>query len=128
MWESVRNDGSVEVYYSCAETAKLIRQVLKEKFAGVKFSVRSDSYSGGASIRVKYNDANVAERDVESYAKFFEGASFDGMIDLKSYKSVDYNGKKTNWGADYVFVDNEAKWEINRYEDQEAWEKAVGKY
>jgi hypothetical protein len=127
VYESVKIDGRVVVYYSCAETAKLIRQQLKEKFAGVKFSVRSDVYSGGASIRVKYDDENVAERDVKAVAKFFEGASFDGMIDLKSYHSVDYKGNETHWGADYVFVDNEAKWRVNR-DDAEAWSKVIGKY
>ena len=39
-------------YFTCAETAKLIRQSLKEAFPGVKFSVRSSTYSGGASIDV----------------------------------------------------------------------------
>lgn len=36
-------------YLSCAETAKLLRQALKESFPGVKFSVRSSVYSGGAN-------------------------------------------------------------------------------
>lgn len=34
-------------YLSCAETAKLVRQALKEAFPGVKFGVRSSTYSGG---------------------------------------------------------------------------------
>ncbi len=41
-------------YLSCAETAKMIRQVLKESFPGVKFSVKSSTYSMGASITVRY--------------------------------------------------------------------------
>lgn len=39
-------------YLSCAETAKLIRQALKEAFPDMKFGVRSKTYSGGASIDV----------------------------------------------------------------------------
>lgn len=38
-----------KTYQSCAETAKLLRQALKESFPGVKFSVRSSTYAGGAS-------------------------------------------------------------------------------
>ena len=41
-------------YLSCAETAKLVRTALKKNFPGVKFSVRSSVYSGGASIDVSW--------------------------------------------------------------------------
>ena len=37
---------------SVAETAKVIRATLKPRFPGVRFSVRSKSYSGGASIDI----------------------------------------------------------------------------
>ena len=37
---------------SCAETAKFVRTESKKNFPGVKFSVRSSVYSGGASIGV----------------------------------------------------------------------------
>jgi len=72
-------------YLSCAETAKLLRQALKARFPGVKFSVHSDTYSGGASIRVGWTDGprNAEVRDV---TERFCGADFDGMIDLKSYR------------------------------------------
>ena len=44
---------SAEVrYLTCAETAKLARAALKQAFPGVRFSVRSDTYAGGASIHV----------------------------------------------------------------------------
>lgn len=43
-------------YLSCAETAKLVRQSLKEAFPKVKFSVKSSTYSGGASIRAYWLD------------------------------------------------------------------------
>ena len=39
-------------YLTCAETAKLVRKALKEAFPDVKFSVRSNVYSGGASLSV----------------------------------------------------------------------------
>ena len=41
-------------YLSCAETAKYVRIALKNYFPGVKFSVRSNIYSGGASIDVSW--------------------------------------------------------------------------
>lgn len=93
-----------KTYLTCAETAKLVRVALKEAFPGVKFSVRSDSYAGGASMRVRWTDGPF-ERDVEKVAKAFEGGSFDGMIDLKSYHtSVLDGGEVVHHGADYVFT------------------------
>lgn len=71
-------------YLSCAETAKLIRGALKKAHPGVKFSVRSDTYAGGASIRVRWTDGPTVDA-VEKVAKPYSGAAFDGMIDLKVY-------------------------------------------
>ena len=41
-------------YLTCAETAKLIRKDLKKNFPKIKFSVMSNTYSMGASIRVNW--------------------------------------------------------------------------
>lgn len=68
-------------YLSCAETAKLVRAALKGAFPGVKFSVRSSVYAGGASIDVKWTDG-PRTRDVETVAKPYAGGRFDGMIDM----------------------------------------------
>lgn len=73
-------------YLSCAETAKLVRQALARSFPGVKFSVRSSNYAGGASIGVRWTDGPLT-RAVEAVAKQYEGADFDGSIDLKTYSS-----------------------------------------
>lgn len=71
-----------KTYISCANTAKLIRGALKRAFPGVKFSVVSSVYSGGASIRVKWTDGPTGSM-VEAIAKQFAGGRFDGMIDMK---------------------------------------------
>ena len=47
-------------YISVAATAKLVRHALKREFPGVKFSVRSTSYSGGSSVRVGWTDGPQA--------------------------------------------------------------------
>lgn len=69
-------------YISCADTAKLVRQALKAAFPGVKFSVRSSVYSGGASIDVRWTDGPL-RKEVEPIAKQYQGSDFDGMIDMK---------------------------------------------
>lgn len=65
-----------------AEQARLIRAQLKRHFPGVKFSVRSSSYSGGASITVRWMDGPLGS-DVEKITGPFKGGDFDGMIDMK---------------------------------------------
>lgn len=70
------------VYLSCADTAKLMRAALKDKFPGVKFSVRSHTYSGGASIDVGWTDGPT-EKMVDAVVQAFAGSGFDGMTDYK---------------------------------------------
>lgn len=90
-------------YISVKDTAVELRKALKAAFPSVKFSVRSDSYAGGASINVRYTDGPRVG-PVEKVAKQFAGASFDGMIDLKSYHTSQHEGQEVHWGADFVFV------------------------
>lgn len=89
-------------YISVTETAKLIRQALKDNFKGIKFSVRSNSYAGGASIDVSWTDG-PCEPDVIRIAKQFQGASFDGMTDSTTYHTSELNGEQVHFGSDYVF-------------------------
>jgi hypothetical protein len=89
-------------YLSCAETAKLVRSALSESFPGVKFSVRSSVYSGGASINVKWTDGPTSDQ-VKMIVKQFEGSYFDGMIDYKGSIYHRLDGVPIRFGADFVF-------------------------
>lgn len=70
--------------FSCAETAQVLRAELARRCPGVKFSIRSRTYSGGASIDVDYTDGPPAAQ-VKTICSRLEGSGFDGMIDLKYY-------------------------------------------
>lgn len=88
-------------YLTCAETAKLVRAALKEAFPGIKFSVRSSTYSGGASMSVGWTDGpNTAQ--VDAVVGVFEGSYFDGSIDYKGniYHMID--GQEVSMGADSI--------------------------
>ena len=103
---------SDKLYLSCADTAKLLRSALKAQFPGVRFSVRSNTYSGGASIDVSWIDGPFSS-DVDKVAKRYEGATFDGMIDLKEYQDglIYLEGEdmptRVHFGSDYVFTRRE---------------------
>lgn len=93
-------------YLSAADTAKLVRKALKAEFPGVKFSVRSKSYAGGASISVGWTDGPPTHL-VDGVLGLYSGASFDGMIDLKSYHdsllmNEDGSVQRVHFGADFV--------------------------
>ena len=90
-------------YLSCAETAKLVRSALKESFPGVKFSVKSSVYSGGASINVSYVDGPSAAQ-VKKIVGMFEGSYFDGMTDYKGNKYSSLDGQEVTFGANFIFV------------------------
>lgn len=68
-------------YISSTDTAKLIRAALKKRFPRTKFSVRTDKYSGGASIQVRWIDGPTPAA-VEQITAPFAGSGFDGMIDM----------------------------------------------
>ena len=88
-------------YYSVAETAKIVRKELASAFASIKFSVKSKSYSGGASISISWTDGPT-DAQVSRVTNQFESATFDSMIDLKSHHDSEYNGEAVSWGADWV--------------------------
>lgn len=93
-------------YLTVTETAKLVRAALKESFPGVKFSVRSDKYSGGASIRARWTDG-PNQKQVESVISCFAGSYFDGSIDYKGsvYHMID--GVSVRMGADFIFAERD---------------------
>jgi len=81
-----------------AQVAKLIRKELKEKFPGIKFSVRSESFAGGNSVDIDYTDG-VPDDEIRKIVNKYEAGSFDGMTDMYNY---DYD--KTGPTAKYVMV------------------------
>lgn len=90
------------------EVAKLVRKDLRATFGkGVKFSVRTDKYAGGSSIRVSWTDGPT-ENEVESLIGHYKGATFDGMTDMKDYHDtlvVGENGPEVvSYGNDFIFT------------------------
>ena len=87
-------------WYTCAETAKLVRVALNRHFPGVKFGVRSRTYSGGASIRVSIPRGGPKRRDVQAVVEPYGGANFDGMIDMQYYRDAFIDGSGAVRGLD----------------------------
>lgn len=82
--------------------AKNIRKELKAAFPGVKFSVRSESYAGGNSIRVSWVDADLDGKEVDKIVGKYEEGKFNSMEDIYDYSDSVWND--AFGGAKYVFA------------------------
>lgn len=68
------------VYASAADVAGFIRADLKKAFPGVKFSVRSKTYSGGSSVAVSWTDGPTDDAVNDVIGRYM-AQGFDGMTD-----------------------------------------------
>ena len=71
-------------YISTKELAVYIRKGLAQRWPGQVFSVKSDSYAGGSSVRVGWTDG-PSESQVRRFTDPLDGEGFDGMIDMAYY-------------------------------------------
>lgn len=114
-------------YISSTDTARMIRETLKIEFPGVKFKCAK---TRGGSIRVQWIDGPTYDQ-VKSVVGFYEGATFDAMQDLKSYKShQNEGGERIHYCVDYVLCERRyspallrrlADWYTPRY----AWDNGA---
>lgn len=80
---------------------KNIRTELSRAFPGIKFSVKSESYSGGDSIDIDWTD-EVTKDEVEKITKKYQEGYFNGMNDIYEYNNAAFNS--LFGGAKYVFA------------------------
>jgi hypothetical protein len=90
-----------------AQVAALIRKELKEKFPQIKFSVKSENYSGGNSVGVSYENG-VPSSEIEKITNKHVDGNFDGMTDCYNYNSNPKNLPR----AKYIFVSRNISAEI----------------
>jgi len=123
---------------SHANVAKIIRQKLKHKYPAVKFTVRSESFSGGNAVSINWENGPTVDQ-IENIVNVYQYGYFNGMEDVYEYshkKSIDENGKIVDMpGVKYVQTNRNITDEIyNKLierikkdfaieNDQQAWEK-----
>jgi hypothetical protein len=72
---------------SWARGAKNLKRLLNDRWPGIKFEVKSESYSMGCSIRVRWDDGPT-EKEVDAIADRFQDSDFDGMTDSTNYRGA----------------------------------------
>ncbi len=85
-------------YISTVETAKIIRRELARAFPGVRFSVRSQSYSGGSHVNVRWTDG-PSTRQVDRAVGRFSGKTFDGMDDSTHHHDTEWEGRLVHFAG-----------------------------
>ena len=83
------------------ETAKIIRQELKDKFPLTKFSVRSARASMVTSIDITWTDG-YTESEVSNIVKRFSCKGEMQIDDYVPYVKDNWHGEEVRWGSDYV--------------------------
>lgn len=69
-----------------AQAAAAIREELKTKFKGVKFSVTSDTFSMGNSVHISWTDGPT-EDEVSAITSKYQYGHFNGMEDIYEYSN-----------------------------------------
>jgi len=98
---TLKPKGKTMAHMRTTEAAKAIRKELKAAFPGIKFRVRSHTYSGGSSIDVNWINGPT-EKQVAGYTAKYTNGHFDGMTDCYEYANDGRPG-----GAGYVFTKRE---------------------
>lgn len=104
---------------TAANCATAIREELKIKFPGTKFSVRCSNFAGGNSVHVDYVDGPTTGR-VEEVINKYQYGSFNGMQDIYEYT----NTREDIPQAKYVSANRSKSAEVNNLEG--ALEKLIG--
>lgn len=96
------------------DVAKVARRELKKAFKGTKFTVRTDLYAGGSSIRVRWSDGPTVD-EVNEIVGWMHGGNFDGMTDSMSYHDSVLFGEKVHFGNTFIFTNRDVSENLFRY-------------
>jgi hypothetical protein len=89
-------------HYTLIETANFIRAVLKKEFPGQKFSVRSDRFSMGSSIDVKWIDGPTQTEVNDLIKRFASKGVTDNTDYTPDVDGIGPDGQPCTYGASYV--------------------------
>lgn len=101
--------------------AKNIRIELKAAFPSVKFSVKTERYSMGNSLRVRWTDGPTV-RQVEEITMRYSAGDFDGMTDCYNYRK-DHAWPEAFGAAKYIFTNRDLSPELAQKAIDHVWEK-----
>lgn len=102
--------GQDEFYVRMRGVSSVVRQYIKQRFPKLKYTISTDSYSMGDSVRVRVTDlAGYDQKEVEKMKWVFQEGYFDGMNDIYEYSNGGIhtqlpNGQVLTFGTKYFFT------------------------
>jgi hypothetical protein len=103
--------GKSDYYPTMLGIGQVVRQTMKQLFPTVKFGIKTDSYSGGDSVRVNITSEIDVEqlREINRVLDTFEYGRFDAMTDYYDYKdssgvTAEVDGNGITFATKYLFV------------------------
>jgi len=100
--------GRYHAWYTCVETARLIRQALRARFPGVTFSVTSHPYRRKdralGTVAVRWLGGPTT-RAVLRVAGRYEGVNLNPLTSEKIARTVLLDGYHCHFGAEFVFCE-----------------------
>jgi len=117
-----------------AQAAAAIREELKTKFKGVKFSVTSDNFSMGNSVHISWTDGPT-EDEVSAITSKYQYGHFNGMEDIYEYSNSREDIPQAKFVSEHRKQSEETRaaidaaaleiwpgedWEQKRYREQES--------
>lgn len=103
--------GKYDYYPTMLGIGQVVRQTMKALFPTVKFGIKTDSYSGGDSVRVNItSDVEIEQlREIKRVLDKFEYGRFDAMTDYYEYKdssgvTAEVDGNGITFATKYLFV------------------------
>lgn len=85
-WKAKQKENKSGYLTGAAECAAAIRKELKEIFPHIKFSVRSEVFSGGDAVRLSW-ELGPTEAEINKIVSKYEDGRFNGMEDIYEYTS-----------------------------------------
>lgn len=107
------------IYYSAAETAKIIRAELKATFPHVKFSVRAENFAQGNAVRVHWENGPM-----EHLVRALTSDKYQSYLPDHDVRSIPLPGGKRAYYAKFIttsrrfsqeITDNEVNEQMRRY-------------
>jgi hypothetical protein len=95
--ETMPREYADSIYYSAAETAKIIREELKAAFPHVKFSVRAENFAQGNAVRVHWENGPTEEA-----VRALTGDKYQSYLPDHGVRSIPLPGGKRAYYAKFI--------------------------
>jgi hypothetical protein len=112
-WKAKQKEANKGKSSSHAAASAAIKQELKKVFPSVKFSVKSDSFSGGNSVHVNWSNGPTTG-EVDNIIDKYQYGHFNGMEDIYEYSNQRTDIPQAKYVSSHRDISNEISQEVEK--------------